>query len=173
MPRKPPKVVVVTSLLLGVIVVGLWAIGIPRGSGRAVASARSTIPVIEQFERLFPGSDHFISYYTGTHGPPTWNSHAGLYGRYVLTMQMPIRFNLFWRDRIIWHGDSTFYLREIKSISPQANGTSVILYGPTHLTFGLPEWKRVVDAGGDLSVLGVKMTKDAKVLNFDEHWRSG
>ena len=123
--------------------------------------------------RLFPGSLHFISYYTGTHGNPIWNSKAGLYGHYILTMQMPITLEGWGRDRIGSHDSPTFFLVEVQSILPFPNGQTSINCGDTQITFGLSEWEKLVESGGDLSVLGVKVKKDEKIPGFDEHWQGG
>jgi hypothetical protein len=61
---------------------------------------------------------------------------------------------------------------EIERITVDAGGGATSLEaGPMNLTFGLAEWKRVVEAGGDLAVLGVRLKPDDKVAHFDENWR--
>lgn len=138
--------------------------------GGAVSSGRATIPHVQQFERLFPGSLHSISYSTGEYGPPTWNSKAALHGRYVLTMQMPLEISRERRSRIVSHGKPTFYLMEIKSVANTPDGRVEVLSGPTHATFGPAEWDKIVRSGGDLSVLGLEIRKGEPVPGFEQHW---
>jgi hypothetical protein len=153
--------------------VTLWLTGIIGcSSDRAIASGQK-IEFIRQFEERFPAAEHFISYYTGTHGPPTWNSHAGIHGRYVLSLQMPIELGGPGRGRVLSHGTPTFYLLEIVEIHEASGGTASISYGPEQLTFELNEWARLVKSGGDLRVLGIKVNTTQPVPGFDKRWRSG
>ena len=57
----------------------------------SVLSGQRDIPIVSQFQSLFPEADHFISYYTAEYGMPTWNSKVGIAGRYRLAMQFPLR----------------------------------------------------------------------------------
>jgi hypothetical protein len=36
----------------------------------------------------------------------------------------------------------------------------------------LPEWNKLVESGGDLSVLGVTIKTDQKVPGFDKVWKN-
>src|SRR3954470_1349241 len=61
-----------------------------------------------QFNRLYPDAVNFISYYSGEIGKPVWSSKTGLYQRYLLTLQVPIRLNSD-RTKIISADKPTFY----------------------------------------------------------------
>jgi hypothetical protein len=146
--------------LAGLLIFVGW-IGVPYSPASAITSGRAKIPCVQQFDRLFPSAEHFISYFTGTHGPSTWNAEVGLYGRYLLTMQVPIGLNAM-HNRITSYGQPLFVLAEVKSVS----GSVVTNAGG--MSFGPGEWQRVVDAGGDLSVLGMAMVKDQPITGFKQ-----
>jgi hypothetical protein len=82
-----------------------------KGYDQALESGLETIPYASEFNQFFPGSDNFISYYTGQAGEPIWNSKAGLYGRYILSLQVKITFDET-RTKIIGLDDPQFYLSE-------------------------------------------------------------
>ncbi len=148
-----------------------WVSPVNRGYNQAVQSGRETVPYARDFNQFFPNSDNFISYYTGQVGPPIWNSKAGLYGRYVLSLQFKIKFDET-RTKITAYDDPEFYLREIREISKAENGNTYIQYGLTHKRFGKEEWKKIIESKGDLSPLGVPIIKDSPIPGFDKHWTS-
>lgn len=153
------------------VVIGawLWAGGVPFSPARAVASGRASIPRVAEFDRLFPSSIHFISYFTGTHGPPTWNSQVGLHGRYVLTIQMTVNFNLL-RNRVTSCGEPKFYLQEVSEIRRSDNGALAVNYQGSR-ELGASEWEALVGSGGDLHVIDPALRTEAPVPLFDTYWR--
>ncbi len=141
------------------------------GYNKALESGKKEIPYVPEFIRLFPNSIHFYSYYTGEAGSPTWNSKAGLFGRYVLTMQIPVTFDST-RTTVKSYGAPKFYFVEMTRITPYANGSADIRYRPAaQRNFGEAEWKKFVEANGDWSVLDIKVVKDKPVPHFDEYWK--
>jgi hypothetical protein len=136
---------------------------------QALQSGFETIPYTKQFSTLFPDSNNFISYYTGEYGTPTWNSKVGLYGRYVLQLQITITLNEP-RSKIGGYGEPEFFLKEVERISINSDGRAVILYGPTQKRFGKKEWKKIVENKGDLSALGIPIVQDSPTPGFEEHW---
>jgi predicted phage gp36 major capsid-like protein len=71
-------------------------------------------------------------------------------------------------------GTPQFTLQEITQVVVDSAHRSTAVYtGNTSLTFGLNEWKKLVAAKGDLSVLGVTEIKDQPVQNFDASWQEG
>jgi hypothetical protein len=157
---------IVITVLIGA---WLWTTGLPFSPAAAVASGRASIPRVAEFDRLFPGSIHFISYFTGTHGPPMWNSKIGLHGRYVLSMQMPIKFNLL-RNRVTSFGEPKFYLQEVSEIQPSDNGVLAVRYQASQ-EFSLREWQALVRSGGDLHVIDPALRTESPVPLFDTYWR--
>src|SRR5688572_14481614 len=61
-----------------------------EGYDLAISNGKKSIPVVVEFHRLFADAVSSISYYTGEYGDPEWNSKAGLYDRYILTVQFKI-----------------------------------------------------------------------------------
>jgi hypothetical protein len=158
----------VTALSLLCVAVVLWVR--PFSYSGAVESGRPSILYVRQFEQTFPDSSHSISYFTGTHGRTSWRSEALVHGRYTVTMQMPLRLNLL-RNRVVSVEEPRFWLVETESVSADAEGGTVIQHGPTQVTFGRAEWQRVVDGGGDLSQLGIRVDRDRPVAGLVEEWR--
>lgn len=141
--------------VVAVLKVGSWA---------TERSGRRDIPFAAEFDRLYPGADHSIGYYTGTHGPPTWSSTVGLHGRYVLSCRCGITLNRT-RTRVVAWGEPTFYLKEVTRVQALDGGQTSISSGE-QVKFGLGQWRKVVEADGDLRVLGIEVKTDSPVPGF-------
>jgi hypothetical protein len=140
---------------------------------RSLASGKQKIPVAKDFDRLFPATEHSISYYSGTHGEPTWNAVAGLHGRYILIAKVKIRIRRSDGEIIGWEPPE-FWLNEVEKIDGLPDGRTYVSYDREgHLTFGPGEWELVVKQGGDLSVLGKQIEKNQPVQGFEQIWRTG
>jgi hypothetical protein len=140
---------------------------------RTVATGRQKLPVARDFDRLFPNTQHFISYYPGISGEPKWNAIAGLHGRYILTAQFKIRIRRSDGEIVAWDPPE-FWLNEVQRIDGPASQRTYISYDRAgHVTFGPEEWQLVVERGGDLSVLGKELKKDQPVAGFENVWRTG
>lgn len=133
----------------------------------AIAGGKKSIPIVTEFHRLFADSVSSISYYTGEYGDPEWNSKAGLYERYILTMQLKIELDDT-RTRIIKFEEPRFHLVEIESVSHQPNGTTGIKYGARQVRFSIAEWQKLVENDGDFSSIGVTLEKDKPVSGFSK-----
>jgi hypothetical protein len=122
-----------------------------------------------EFNRLFPNAINVISYYTGEIGPPTWTSSIGLYNRYVFKLRLSIELDSA-RTNIISTGPPTFYLYEIPKIDVRPNAEPYI-----HLQqlgeFSADAWRRLVEANGDFSALGVVLQTNNPVQDFEDNWR--
>lgn len=129
---------------------------------KAVDNGVSSIKEVKEFEALFPNSDHFITYYSGTKGDPRWNSKCRIHDRYDLTMQFYISF-----DHSRLHpkriGDATFYLKELKEIRHHKDGRISESYTRRQIKFGDNEWQKLVDSKGDFSVIGFPMILDEPI----------
>jgi hypothetical protein len=158
------------ALFMGIIcVLGFYGCPVrtPQTYEKAIQSGRKEIPAAGQFEELYGKTYHFISYYDGNYGKPTWNSKVGLFGRYILGMHVPVAFDHS-GTQVIPQGEPKFYVWELKSIVPGKAGTFETLTGDDNLEFSTKEWNKVVEAKGDLRVLGLKMKKDQPLEHFDE-----
>lgn len=135
----------------------------------AESNAVSGITEVTQFDAMFPNSDHFISHYTGRKGDSLWNSKAGVHGRYVVVLTFKIDFDPS-RTKPKRISPPLFYLREISRIESKPDGTFDATYRSNQIEFGIDEWTRLRESGGDLSVLGIRAVVDQPLKNFDEVW---
>lgn len=136
-------------------------------------AGKKQLPCVADFYSLYPDSRHLITYATGDMGPPTWTSTAGIDGRYILRMEMGVTPN---KSLSGFSGGATpqFSLQEISRVSVDSLHRPIVVEpGNTTLTFGLSEWKKLVAAKGDLSVLGITEIKDQPIPNFDASWQEG
>jgi hypothetical protein len=122
-----------------------------------------------EFNRMFPGSDNGISYYTGLVGPSSWTSQIGLHDRYVFKMNHPIEMNSA-KTAIVATGEPTFYLYELTKIALKPNGTFGVTINQMR-TFSAHDWRRLVAAKGDFGVLGIVLNTNNPVANFEAAWR--
>jgi hypothetical protein len=136
---------------------------------QAVKSGFKKIPEAMQVERLFGEADHFISY-SGPNVKQDWNTVVFFYGRYELTMQVDVKTNAAFSEVTEVVGEPKFYLLEIKEITG-ADAGGARYNGSAQRTFGLTDWKKLYDAKGDFSVLGITIHKDRPVDNFDRFVR--
>ena len=140
----------------------------PANYGKAVTDGLQSIQSAAEFDALFPNAEHFISSYTGEYGRPTWNSKAGLHGRYIINLQVYITFDSRGR-KIASQQIPTFLLTEISSIDLQTRRTS---YNPqSELRFGKAKWQEFIESGGDISVLVAEPKTEDRVPGFEDLWR--
>ena len=144
----------------------------PETYEMAISSGRREIPYAKQFDDTFDNVHHFISYYDGVHGKPKWNSKVGLHDRYLLTLQLDVEFDQS-GTRISSFGDPLFHLTEIRSIERGKGGSFSVLTGDDSAVFGTKEWKDVIDANGNLRILGLIVKTDQPLALFDEYWPPG
>jgi hypothetical protein len=156
------------------IIIALLLAGCGRSAAtykQAVANAVKSEPNVMAFEKLYPNSEHFISYFTGTHGTPRWNSKALIHGRYVLTMQFDVAIDSS-GTQVTAASPAQFVLVEVSSVTtPPSGQTSVSYDGTSQRQFGVQEWKALEASGGDLSSLGIAVKRDQPVPNLGAHWK--
>lgn len=145
----------------------------PAAQAAAEANGVSGIPEVKQFAALFRGADHFISRYSGSHGPIVWNSQVGLHGRYIVSLTFPIEFDAT-RTHPRRTGPAELFLKEVSEVRMKTNGTvDGTSYTTKQFRFGIEEWERVNKSGGDWSVLGIQMITDKPIKHFEKAWKSG
>jgi hypothetical protein len=133
----------------------------------------TSIDIAQDFKRLFPQSEEFVSYYQGSmgygHADPTWTSHVGLYGRYIFSVTFDIEFD--WTRKFPRRvGDPSFHLMEISSITRLPDGRLQTEYSESHI-ISSHDWKILKEANGDFSAIGYQMDRDHKLEGFEEAWR--
>src|SRR6266566_8824379 len=100
----------------------------------ALDAARPSAPYIADFLRIIPNGKVRYIYFDGS-GDPGFDVEGELYGRYELTMQLPVRFDTFHR-KVTGYGAPNFYLVEIES--REGGMTSYKSVGERHL--GVTDW---------------------------------
>jgi hypothetical protein len=103
-------------------------------------------------------------------GPTSWVSTVGLYGRYVLRMQVPIELN-HKRDKIVSVGTPKFYLYEFTNIAPRGNDAYSIETRQMD-TFSADKWHRLVAAKGDFGALGMLLETNKPLGGFESAFRT-
>ena len=153
----------------------------PERLKRMLEYRRQKIPEIAEFERLFP--NYLCEFKSESHhseNERNWEFIAGLYKRYLFCMNIDIVFAKIdpESDEIVKEGsheNPTFSLWEVSRIY-----APFVLFEPRHVqvyrtqikTFTTLEWKQLVDANGDFSVLGVPLTKDNHIGDFNLAFRN-
>ncbi|MHC4642257.1 MAG: hypothetical protein ACYS32_11475 [Planctomycetota bacterium] len=155
---------------------------------------RTTIPQLPEFERLFPNYLCHFDYtksiatldpndewdniaYRDSNSPIRWCLSAGLHKHYLLVMEIDLVFAEVdpETEKIISpgsHDEPVFSLCKVSSISITS---PFVLFGQRYAwadsetvkTLTADEWKKLVEADGDFSVLGIELKKDEPIPNFE------
>jgi len=146
----------------------------------ALADATNAVPYATDFARLFPGAASYLSYFTGLAGSSSLVMENLLFDRYQLIMKVPVTFDTS-RRKVHTFAEPEFLLLEISQVTverrvgrdPDGNPvTAEILHpgksGDRSLRFGAVEWKKVVEARGDFSVIGFKVLTNSPASGFDD-----
>ncbi|MFA9479422.1 hypothetical protein ACERK3_14125 [Phycisphaerales bacterium AB-hyl4] len=134
----------------------------------ATEHAVEHVEVIHEFHRLYPEATSsfggFAAGWADAQEMIPWRSEALLHGRYELTLQLDVGLSEDGR-RIVRTGEPVFYLNERRWVQRLPDGRLSIWYDPTHRPqqFGAEEWRKVVAADGDLSVLRFEVIADEPI----------
>ena len=136
---------------------------------QAVKSGFAVIPQSLEIERFFGEADHFISYFGFKTVANTWNTEVYFAGHYRLTLQVDVKIS----DGTVVEtiSPAVFYLDEFERFELQANG-QVMARIKKNWTFNQADWKKVVSADGDLSVVGVDVVRDKPLEHFEKYVRA-
>jgi hypothetical protein len=143
------------------------SVGFLENYKRAVKSGFSRFPEAMQMESLFGEGDHFISS-PGHDGIRKWNSVVFFGCRYTLTMEVHIKTDPEFSRVTEVVGSPLFILNEATQVTTSPDG-SVRTQFSNDWKFGLNDWKKVFDAKGDFSVIGIKTKNDAGIQGFDAY----
>lgn len=140
-----------------------------EGYLQALQSGLKQIPAARQMEKVYGDVDHTISYHGSLELGNEWNTEVFLHGRYKMTMRLPVRMGRDF-DRVLGiEGEPRFTLVEIDRVRINQNGTvGASFNSAAQQTFGIEEWKKIYEADGDLSVLGITVKKKP-VENFEQY----
>ena len=140
---------------------------------KALKHATKTIPYAKEFATLYPGLVTSFTHYTGEYGASFFNADIGLYGRYILKMDVKVTFDKT-RTKIVNYAEPEFSFVEVAKVGTAANGNLTIEYNTSSARhFGLKEWKEIVKNNGDFSVLGIKIVTDKPFPGFENFWEQG
>jgi len=132
------------------------------GSLARVSSGYPLIPEARQIDDLFGPAWHFAVNYREPN-KVEWFTEAAIGGRYELTMFVPVEFDSGTGYILRVTGKPRFFLREVTRV--QGRGVS---YGRQY-EFSPEEWKNVVAADGDFSVIGLALDLNNPVAGFAKY----
>jgi hypothetical protein len=122
------------------------------------------IPQACEIERVFGNANHNLSADHGGISDGQWKTDAYFADRYVLHFSVDIKVDCD-RGTVLSVSDQpTMFIEEYERLDDD-NGRWVG-YGGKQFRLTAADWKKVVDAGGDFSVIGVTIIKDRPVQNF-------
>lgn len=132
-------------------------------------SVLSTVPVVQQFNQLYPGATGNGHATDGSPGKFTivnWRSVTSLYQRYAL--RLDVRCYLDETHRNVKSTDPpTFLLIEISSVELDENGRPWKgRYGRVQEHFGMDTWEKLRAADGRIEEVFPNIKTDAPVPNF-------
>ncbi len=129
----------------------------------ALDAARSSVPYVSEFLRLFPKAEVRYRSFTGGLG---FDVSVDLYERYELTMQLPAAFDSS-RSKVIDYGEPRFTLWEAASVKRNKSGIAETTLNPAgERRFGSADWRKIVEAGGDFGAIGYAMLTNQPVQGF-------
>ncbi|HZZ71645.1 MAG TPA: hypothetical protein VFE24_05290 [Pirellulales bacterium] len=157
------------------IFVAAFIISIPSCNGgfnldnykSMVQSGFSQIPESLEIERLLGTADHFISN-NGGGLPRQWNTEVYFEGRYSLAMQVEVKTDNASTTITNVIGTPKFYVHEVKRVTVSADGVVQTSFRD-QWDFGIEEWKKVIAAKGDFSVIGIKILHNQPINDFDAY----
>lgn len=157
-------------LLVFAFVVGCKSEHDKMGHDLTVQLGERNNKLVQQFNALTPRDDrwHWISYFDGYGGTPTWNSFAKLHGRYKIKMQFRITLNR--RSREFEHAEEPrFYIDEVTVVEiPKTENAGIGCKFGQQFSFGIDDWKTLVKNGGDFSTIGIELKENSPVDNFEK-----
>ncbi len=156
---------------------------------------RTTIPELQEFERLFPNylcelsHRHDATYKTDNNGkyvsdpnsPVTWSLIAGLYKHYLLIMEIDLVYAKVDPEtgKVLSPGSNkepNFILYEVTS--PVSSPFSLFYPRRVHTSyksikkFDANEWRHIVETQGDFAALGIQLDQNAPIPNFELAFRN-
>jgi len=128
----------------------------------ALDAAKPSAPLVAEFLRLFPNAVLNYKYFTST-GEPGFDVGVDLHERYDFRMQLPVRFDPE-GSAVIGYGEPMFYLLEVAS----QNGGATSYNPAGERQFGSANWRKIVQSGGDFSVIGYTTVTNRPILGFTQ-----
>ncbi len=137
---------------------------IQPGYDEDLTEATNSIPFAADFVRIFPGAGCFFNYDTSSTGPPSLIMASDLFNRYQLSLRVPVTFDEN-RRKVKSFGEPVFLLNEISEVKKENWGVSYNVQNQRR--FGSNEWRKIVAAQGDFSIVGYRILTNSPVPGFD------
>ena len=103
--------------------------------------------------------------------PQYWTTLVYFGGRYELRMQVELETSYDFSEVTKVKGEPNFYFFELPRVhNPPNDGGSY--NGNSQRHFGRAEWRRIVAAKGDFSVIGIKLNRGPPIPGFDQYVRA-
>ena len=118
---------------------------------QAIFNTVAREPYVNDFDRLYPSAKHFITYYNEQYGDPIWNSKVVIDPNIELTMQFQIDIDASGHN-VTRTSTPDFHILTTDRVETLPDGRKITHHGPG-MQFGPTEWKKVVAANGDVSVI--------------------
>jgi len=132
-----------------------------------VADGYRKIPYLREFTDLFPTNIEFRLF--SLKKPQLWVIQTGLYGRYLLRMEVLFKVDSTWTNIVSFESPS-MHLITYDDHPPSDRGFSEGR-AFSERNFTASDWTNLVAAKGDLAALGFKAWTNSPIKNFDAEWR--
>ena len=133
-----------------------------RSYDAAVEDAKKSVPYARDFLRLFPEAYIGFSQYSGELGRPELHMETTLYGRYILTLQVPVTFDQS-RTHVVDYAEPFCAIAEVVDVS----GPMVTFDPNGYVELDKAEWATLVDSDGDFKAIGLSLTTDEPVRGLE------
>ena len=158
---------------IAIICLTAFLLGCPRANPETlngiIAFGKTNITIARQMGETYPQTTHgLVNTSLDDYRLKSWQSHVIINSRYEILVSIPVQVD-YDNVNLKLVGPAVFYLDVRKSRTAHDGRISQIEYESTeHKTFGETEWKKIYEAKGDLSVIGVKMNTSPLPLKQQE-----
>jgi hypothetical protein len=128
--------------------------------------------VVYEFREIFPTKMITLSSYRIPSVKQSLVVETSLYSKYEFRLGMDVEFDKSWVE-VVRFGEPLFQLDVVLAVEQLEDGRFSVSYTEgSQRRFGEQEWKKLYEARGDFSVLGISLRKDQPVPLFDEYWKA-
>lgn len=136
---------------------------------RMVVNGYRKIPYLRQFTTLFPTNVDSRYFSPEPVKPHLWTMQTGLYGRYLLRMEVLFKVDSSWTN-IVSYEPPSFFLITYDDHPPSSRGVSEGREFSRRTLTAL-DWTKLVTAGGDLAAIGFNAWTNRPIKGFESEWR--
>lgn len=134
---------------------------------KVVAEGVKVLVLPTQMEALFNATnvDHFITDFTTFTNDTEWQSVAYVWGRYMISMSIPIVVDHTKCTIVRARGPADVVINEVVGVSLSEAGTAATKF-EGQWRFSQKQWAKLVEKGGDWSVLQIPIITNKPVRGF-------